>query len=175
MQPEERPGEGYIKDRIVFIAAAPVYKKFNKEVYMETFRFNKKVLAVVVLLSVLIIDVSANGKDEGSSGPTYTEYETLLPLIEAKSPNYILVDVRTEEEYAAGHIPTAVNIPVQVIETHLPAENRDELIIVYCRSGNRSGRARSLLSEMGFTNIQDFGAVSKWEKDLIKGAEPGEL
>ncbi len=81
--------------------------------------------------------------------------------------------MRTPAEYEAGHIPTAVNVPVDVIGILLPAEAKDALIIVYCRSGNRSATARKILVDLGYTNVVDFGAVSRWEGSLVIGKEPG--
>ncbi len=94
------------------------------------------------------------------------EAKGLKSLIDNKLEDYILVDVRTDEEYGAGHIPTAINIPFDVIAQNLPTENKDNLIIVYCRSGNRSGVANNTLTTLGYTNILDFGAVSKWTYEL---------
>jgi phage shock protein E len=81
--------------------------------------------------------------------------------------------VRTPAEYEAGHIPTAVNIPVDLIGAQPPVEQKDALIIVYCRAGNRSAAAVKVLVDLGYTNVVDFGAVSKWEGALVAGPEPG--
>ncbi len=75
--------------------------------------------------------------------------------------------MRTPAEYASGYIPTAVNTPVDVIGTQPPTVKKDALIIVYCRSGNRSATARKILMDLGFTNVIDFGAVSRWEGELV--------
>jgi rhodanese-related sulfurtransferase len=94
-------------------------------------------------------------------------------LIREVTPAHVLVDVRTPAEYETGHIPTAINIPVDVIGTKPPSEQKDALIIVYCRSGNRSATARQILMDLGYTNVVDFGAVTRWEEALIMGKEPG--
>ena len=75
----------------------------------------------------------------------------------------LLLDVRTPEEFAAGHIQGALNIPVQVLEQRmgdLGARDRD--IVVYCRSGNRSGRAKQMLNTAGYTSVHDLGPMSAW-------------
>lgn len=75
----------------------------------------------------------------------------------------LLLDVRTPEEFRAGHIEGAINIPVQVLEqrmAELGAHERD--IVVYCRSGNRSGRAKQMLHAAGYTSIHDLGPMSAW-------------
>jgi phage shock protein E len=103
----------------------------------------------------------------------YDDPGRLLRLIREGKPAHFLVDVRTPTEYESGHIPTAVNIPVDVIGTKPPSGEKDALIIVYCRSGNRSATARKLLVDLGYTNVVDFGAVTRWEEALVMGKEPG--
>jgi rhodanese-related sulfurtransferase len=82
-------------------------------------------------------------------------------------PNLYLVDVRTAEEYRAGAIPSAVNIPFDLIQNNLPTQDRDARIVVYCRSGNRSSAAKATLEELGFANVNNFGPVSNWKSELV--------
>jgi rhodanese-related sulfurtransferase len=104
--------------------------------------------------------------------PDYRDTAALEKLIEGKTIPYFLVDVRTPEEYAAGHIPTAINIPVTEIGRRPPTKDLDALIVVYCRSGNRSGTAQQVLQEMGYRNVVNYGAVSNWRKPLVTGNNP---
>jgi rhodanese-related sulfurtransferase len=92
--------------------------------------------------------------------------EKLAEIIALGDPNTFVVDVRTEEEYNSGAIPSAINIPFDVIADNLPTEDRSARIVVYCRSGNRSGVAYETLSELGFTNVLDFGGVGNWQGEL---------
>jgi rhodanese-related sulfurtransferase len=108
-----------------------------------------------------------------ASEKSYDDPGQLAKLIREGKPAHFLVDVRTAVEYEAGHIPTAVNIPVDIIGMRPPTEQKDALIIVYCRSGNRSATARKVLMDLGYTNLVDFGAVSRWEGSLVVGMEPG--
>ena len=82
----------------------------------------------------------------------------------------IILDVRTEEEFSEGHIPGAILIPdyelAERAETELP--NKDQLILVYCRSGRRSKTAAEMLVGMGYTNVKDFGGIIDWEYDIEK-------
>ncbi|GAB1484022.1 hypothetical protein MASR2M78_28390 [Treponema sp.] len=83
----------------------------------------------------------------------------------------LLVDVRTEAEYAEGHIPGAVLFPFDELENRKTdfaklAPAKDAAIVVYCRSGRRSGVAASTLSKLGYTNIADAGAISTWKGKL---------
>ncbi len=79
--------------------------------------------------------------------------------------DHIILDVRTPEEYASGYIPEAINIPNETIGSgSIPLlPRKDQLILIYCRSGNRSKQAARKLVEMGYTNIKEF-----WTGELVK-------
>ncbi len=130
----------------------------------------KKRLVLVAAFAALAL-ASAGARPAVEKG--YDDPARLAKLIRDGKPAYFLVDVRTPAEYESGHIPTAVNIPVDVIGTKPPTEKKDALIIVYCRSGNRSAAARKTLVDLGYTNVVDFGAVTRWEGALVTGKEPG--
>lgn len=75
----------------------------------------------------------------------------------------LLVDVRTPEEFSAGHIDGAVNILLQALDQRLgELGSKDRAIVLYCRSGNRSSRARRMLESAGFRSVHDVGAMSRW-------------
>ena len=82
---------------------------------------------------------------------------------------YVIVDVRRADEYASGHIPGAINIPNESIDKAQPAElpDFDQLIMVYCRSGNRSKKAAQKLADMGYSNIVEFGGISTWPGEIV--------
>ena len=86
--------------------------------------------------------------------------EEAIALMEKES-GYIILDVRTAQEYSEKHIPKAVNIPNESIGTEdLPAlPDKNQLILVYCRSGNRSKQASEKLAALGYTNIVEFGGI----------------
>lgn len=77
----------------------------------------------------------------------------------------LLLDVRSSGEFSEGHLPGAVNVPVQELEASLGSLSPDKArpIVVYCRSGVRSARARSRLLQAGFTRVEDLGALSNWK------------
>ena len=77
---------------------------------------------------------------------------------------YIILDVRTQEEYDQGHIPGAILIPNTEIEARAEEilTDKDQLILVYCRSGRRSKLAAEALVELGYTNIKEFGGIIDW-------------
>ena len=85
----------------------------------------------------------------------------------------IIVDVRRQDEYDAGHIPGAVLIPNESIGTEPPEElpDLDQIILIYCRSGNRSKQAAQKLADMGYRNIYEFGGINTWDGE-IEGKEP---
>ncbi len=126
---------------------------------------------------VLIVAFAALALASAAACPVvekgYDDPAGLAKLIRDGTPAHFLVDVRTPAEYETGHIPTAINIPVDVIGTKPPTGQKDAMIIVYCRSGNRSASARKILVDLGYTNVVDFGAVTRWEQALVVGKEPG--
>ena len=115
----------------------------------------------------------------GCAAPTQEEagyrqigMEEAIAMMEAED-GYILLDVRTSEEYRSGHIPGAVNVANETIASgeipELP--DKDQLILVYCRSGNRSKQASGKLTALGYTNIVEFGGIGDWPGPVVTGAE----
>ena len=88
-------------------------------------------------------------------------------IMESES-DYVILDVRREDEYASGHIPGAINVANETIVDKEPAElpDKDQLILVYCRSGNRSKQASEKLAKMGYTNIVEFGGINEWAGEI---------
>ena len=84
--------------------------------------------------------------------------------------DYLIVDVRRADEFAEGHIPGAINIANEDIVSAEPAElpDKDQMIYVYCRSGNRSKQASAKLAAMGYTNIVEFGGILDWTGEVEK-------
>ena len=85
--------------------------------------------------------------------------------------DYIILDVRTAEEFKDKRIPDAINIPNETIGTEEIPElpDKDQLILVYCRSGNRSKQASEKLAALGYTNIIEFGGINDWPGDTVSG------
>ena len=83
---------------------------------------------------------------------------------------YIILDVRTQEEYDQGHIPGAIVISHEEIEEKAEQvlTDKDQLILVYCRSGRRSKIAAEALAELGYTNIKEFGGIIDWPYEVEK-------
>ena len=86
-----------------------------------------------------------------------------------REEDYIILDVRTLDEFAAGHIPGAIVIPNETIGTEEISQlpDKDQLIMVYCRSGNRSKQASDKLVKLGYTNIVEFGGIINWTGEVV--------
>ena len=82
---------------------------------------------------------------------------------------YIILDVRRPDEFAAGHIPNAINVPNESIgTTEIPElPNKEQMILVYCRSGRRSKEASEKLVKLGYSNILEFGGILDWKGEII--------
>ena len=94
--------------------------------------------------------------------------DQLAELIAQADPNTYLIDVRTAEEFKSGAIPTAINIPYDVIENNLPTQDRSARIVVYCHTGHRASIAKAKLEALGFTEVNNFGGISNWNGELVR-------
>lgn len=82
--------------------------------------------------------------------------------------NIVILDVRTEQEYSLGHIKDAIVIPVETIqEAKKQLLDKEQVILVYCRSGHRSKAAAMALAEMGYLNIYEFGGIMDWQYETV--------
>ena len=90
-------------------------------------------------------------------------------LMDSES-GYIIIDARTQEEYDAGHIPGAILIPEYEIAARAENElsDKNQLILVYCRSGRRSKIAAEKLVKLGYSNVKEFGGIIDWEYEIVK-------
>ena len=95
-----------------------------------------------------------------------------IAMMEAES-DYIILDVRTPEEFSEKHIPGAINIANETIGSEEIPElpDKDQLILVYCRSGNRSKQASEKLVALGYTNIIEFGGINDWPGKVVSVTE----
>ncbi|MEW5815500.1 MAG: rhodanese-like domain-containing protein, partial [Spirochaetota bacterium] len=137
-----------------------------KEFGMKRKVFSGAVLSIG-LLAVCIFFAACKSQAGQRKADLYADPDKLAELIKSGSKDYYLIDVRTPEEYKTGYIPTAINIPVNVIQDKLSTQDRQALIILYCRSGARSGRALNTLKDLGFINLVNFGGITKWKGSLV--------
>ena len=125
------------------------------------------IIAVSVVLMLISLLVGCN------DGNNKNVYEQITPA-EAKAlmdsgEGYVILDVRTPEEFAAGHIAGAILIPDYEIREKAESilTDKDQLILVYCRSGRRSKNAANELAASGYTNIKEFGGINDWEYGTV--------
>ena len=124
----------------------------------------------LILLLLAVMMLTACGQDkENDQGAVYVN----ITAEEAKQimdneEGYIILDVRTQEEYDEGHIPGAIVIPHEEIAERAgdALTDKDQLILVYCRSGRRSKIAAEALAELGYTNIKEFGGIIDWPYEV---------
>ena len=132
--------------------------------------------AVIALTAVLILTGCGSSADDKTAGDkkTYRQVspEEAAAMMEGEE-KYIILDVRTQEEYETAHIPGAICIPNETIGTDDITElpDKDQLILVYCRSGNRSKQASEKLAKQGYTNIVEFGGINSWTGETVSGSE----
>lgn len=148
----------------------------------------KKLKGLIALLTVALTLFSCgcskenNMKTNNATKETITENTTVNSLgyeqitgEEAKKimdteADYVIIDARTQEEFNEGHIENAILIPEYEIaeraEKELPDKN--QLILVYCRSGRRSKIASQALADLGYTNVKEFGGIIDWEYEVVK-------
>ena len=138
---------------------------------LERWGFMKKI--IILLLGLLILtgcskqNSALKGDGEARSFHQISQ-DQAKEMIE-KEDGHIIVDVRRQDEYDAGHIPGAVLIPNESIGTERPEKltDLDQIIMVYCRSGNRSKQAAEKLFRMGYTNVYEFGGINTWTGEIV--------
>lgn len=121
--------------------------------------------AVLISAMLLLVGCGAAPEKEGYRRISQEEAASVMETEE----DFLILDVRTPEEFAAGHIPGAINIPNETIGTEeIPDLSRkDQKILVYCRSGNRSRQACGKLAKLGYTNLLEFGGINTWTGPVV--------
>ena len=123
----------------------------------------------MLLISLSLFGLTACQGDENNA-----TYEQITPQqakeIMDTEQDYIIIDARTEEEFAEGHIENAILIPEYEIKDRAEKElpDKDALILVYCRIGRRSKIASEELVKFGYTNVKEFGGIIDWPYEIVK-------
>ena len=119
---------------------------------------------VIILCLLMIMTIT------GCNNSSYTQIsmQEAVSMMQEES-GYIILDVRTPEEFSERHIPDATNIPNEVIGNEEIAElpDKEQIILVYCRSGNRSKQASEKLAALGYTNVYEFGGIIVWTGETV--------
>ena len=123
---------------------------------------------IPILLSALMFTGCAGVGNQANNTYRSITMDAAVTMM-AEESGYIILDVRRPDEFAAGHIPNAINVPNETIGTaeipELPDKN--QLIMVYCRSGRRSKEASEKLVKLGYTNIVEFGGILDWKGEIV--------
>lgn len=124
----------------------------------------KKILPVLLMLLLLLSSCSPSDDNLGYKQISMEEAKIIMD----EEKGYIIVDVRTPDEFADKHIPNAINIPNETIGTEEIAglPDKDQKILVYCRSGNRSKQAAEKLVKIGYTNVVEIGGINDWTGEI---------
>ena len=146
----------------------------------------KKTIALFLVLLVFLCSCTEKadiGIIGGADGPTAivvsdikeNEMYEMISAQEAKEimdsgVDHIILDVREQDEYDAGHIPDAILLPYTQIEQKVEDVilDKNTLVLVYCRSGRRSKIASETLSALGYTNVKEFGGINDWPYEIVK-------
>ena len=127
-----------------------------------------KKLLPIILSALMFTGCAGTSNNQTNTYRQITMDEAVTMM--AQETGYIILDVRRPDEFAAGHIPGAINVPNESIGTdeipELPDKN--QLIMVYCRSGRRSKEASEKLVKRGYTNIVEFGGILDWKGETVK-------
>ena len=128
-----------------------------------------KKLIPILLSALMFTGCASTSNDQRNTYRSITMDEAVTMM--AEESGYIILDVRRPDEFASGHIPNAINVPNESIGTsdipELPDKN--QLIMVYCRSGRRSKEASGKLVKLGYTNIVEFGGILDWKGETVTG------
>ena len=124
---------------------------------------------IPILLSALMFTGCAGTSNSQTNTYRQITMDEAVTMM-AQETGYIILDVRRPDEFAAGHIPNAINVPNETIGTAEIPEltDNDQLIMVYCRSGRRSKEASEKLVKLGYTNIVEFGGILDWKGEIEK-------
>ena len=127
---------------------------------------------VILAICLLVGCTSAKTSDDQGTESEATYYQISQEEARemmSRDDGHVVVDVRRQDEYDEGHIPGAILIPNESIGCDSPEAlpDYDQIILIYCRSGNRSKQAAQKLAEMGYTNIYEFGGIIDWTGEIV--------
>ena len=132
----------------------------------------KRTMTLILMTFVLLL-VGCSDKGQVMDGPGMVNSYKQISQEEAakmmeQDDGHVIVDVRRQDEYDAGHIPGAILIPNESIGDSQPEElpDKNQIILIYCRSGNRSKQAAQKLVDMGYVNIYEFGGINTWTGEV---------
>lgn len=121
---------------------------------------------LVLLVAALVMLAGCSAGSAAYKQISQTEAKQMMQ----QNDGYVIVDVRRQDEFDSGHIKDAILIPNESITDQKPSELPDlnQVILIYCRIGNRSKQAAQKLADMGYTNIYEFGGINTWDGEIVK-------
>ena len=138
------------------------------------------IIAVLICIGFFIYKTNKTNKTTTSNSAANTSasktneirhvsMDDIVKIME-ENKDYVIVDVRTPDEYKEGHIPNAINIPNETINetVYNKLKDKNQLILIYCRSGSRSRQAAYKMQKLGYTNLVDFGGIINWKGKIEK-------
>lgn len=132
----------------------------------------KKIILIIIILTIIIIGVVCvmNRKKRNIENEVIIKHVSMNDIVQImeENENYIILDVRTQAEYNQGHIPNAICIPNETIDENVVNKlpDKNQMILVYCRSGNRSKQAAEKLKKLGYTDLIEFGGIIDWKGEI---------
>ena len=130
----------------------------------------KRIFAILLSAALLILTGCTHKLDGDGMERSYTQIsqQTAKEMMQ-RDDGHVVVDVRRQDEYDEGHIPGAILVPNESIETGRPEALPDlnQIILIYCRSGRRSKEAAQKLFDMGYANIYEFGGIIDWTGEIV--------
>ena len=132
----------------------------------------KHILPIILIMVFALIGCSSVKQEQNAAAYKQISQEEAKEMM-GRDDGHVIVDVRRQDEYDAGHIPGAILIPNESIGCDSPEAlpDYDQIILVYCRSGNRSRQASEKLAAMGYTNIYEFGGINTWTGETVTEEE----
>jgi len=128
----------------------------------------KRIIPIILILFLVLSGCSSVMQEQNTSTYKKISQEEAERMM-GQDDGHVIVDVRRQDEYDKGHIPGAILIPNESIGSEDPEAlpDHDQIILIYCRSGNRSKKAAEKLATMGYTNIYEFGGINTWTGEVV--------
>jgi len=128
----------------------------------------KRIIPIILILIFVLSGCSSVKEEQNMAAYKQISQEEAKEMM-GRDDGHIIVDVRRQDEYDAGHIPGAILIPNESIGSEAPVAlpDYDQIILIYCRTGNRSKQASEKLAAMGYTNIYEFGGINTWTGEIV--------
>ena len=124
---------------------------------------NLVLVMALIMTTVFILGYCGTGYKQISQ-------DKAMKIMDEES-GYLIVDVRRPDEFAEGHIEGAINVPNEGIAEEMPEElpDKDQLLLIYCRTGRRSKEASEKLAKIGYKNVYEFGGINTWTGTIVTG------